>query len=84
MHLLDRGYDPNATHERLDLDRGLVAAISEKGKKPAPLAASSRRWVVERTNSCWHNAHKKLLARCTERRGRRVMDFWVAFSEVVV
>jgi hypothetical protein len=41
----------------------------------------SRRWVVERT-SPWHNAHKKLVW-CTERAGR-VIDFWVAFSEVVI
>jgi transposase len=75
---LDGGYDSNATRERLK-DRGLVAAISEKGKL-APLAAT-RRWVVERTNS-WHNAHKKL-AWCTERCGR-VIDFWVAFSDVVI
>ena len=38
-------------------------------------------WLVERTNS-WHNAHKKLVW-CTERQGR-VIDFWVAFSEVVI
>jgi hypothetical protein len=37
--------------------------------------------VVERTNS-WNNAHKKLLL-CTERRGR-VIDFWIAFSDVIV
>jgi hypothetical protein len=36
---------------------------------------------MERTNS-WHNAHKKLVW-CTEREGR-VIDFWVAFSEVVI
>ena len=66
---LDRGYDSEATRERLK-DRGLSAAISEKGR-PAPLAAT-KRWVVERTNS-WHNAHKKLVW-CTERRGR-VIDF---------
>jgi hypothetical protein len=36
---------------------------------------------IERTNS-WHNAHKKLVW-CTERVGR-VIDFWVAFSEVVI
>ncbi len=53
--------------------------ISEKGK-PA-LLQTGKRWVVERTNS-WHNAHKKL-AWCTERRGR-VIDFWIAFSEVVI
>ena len=75
---LDRGYDSEATRERLR-DRGLAPAISEKGK-PAPLQAT-RRWVVERTNS-WNNAHKKL-AWCTERRGR-VVDFWIAFSEVVI
>jgi hypothetical protein len=53
--------------------------ISGKGKL-APFWATNR-WVVERTSS-WHNAHKKLLW-CTERRGR-VIDFWVAFSEVVI
>ncbi len=74
----DRGYDSNATRQRL-YDRGLEPAISEKGK-PAPLQAT-KRWVVERTNS-WHNAHKKLLW-CTERRGR-VIDFWIAFSNVVI
>ena len=75
---LDRGYDSNATRERLE-ERGLRAEISEKGK-PAPLGAT-KRWVVERTSS-WHNAHKKLLW-CTERRGR-VIDFWVTFSEVII
>jgi len=53
--------------------------ISEKGK-PAPLQAT-KRWVVERTNSR-NDAHKKLVW-CTERVGR-VIDFWVAFSEVVI
>ena len=75
---LDRGYDSRITREKLE-DRGLLAAISEKGK-PAPLQAT-KRWVVERTNS-WNNAHKKLVW-CTERRDR-VIDFWVAFSEVVI
>jgi transposase len=70
---LDRGYDSLSTREKLE-DRGLLAAISLKGK-PAPLQAT-KRWVVERTSS-WHNAHKKLVW-CTERRGR-VIDFWVAF-----
>jgi IS5 family transposase len=75
---LDRGYDSNLTRERLK-DRGLIGEITQKGK-PASLGATNR-WVVERTNS-WHNAHKKLLW-CTERQGR-VIDFWVAFSEVVI
>jgi IS5 family transposase len=75
---LDRGYDSRSTREKLE-ERGLLAAISEKGK-PAPLQAT-KRWVVERTNS-WNNAHKKLVW-CTERRDR-VIDFWVAFSEVVI
>jgi transposase len=75
---LDRGYDSFVTRERLK-ERGLVGEISEKGK-PAPLRAGQR-WVVERTNS-WHNAHKKLVW-CTERVGR-VIDFWVAFSDVVI
>jgi hypothetical protein len=68
----------NSTREKLE-DRRLLAVISEKGK-PAPLQAT-KRWVVESTSS-WHNAHKKLVW-CTERRGR-VVDFWVAFSEVVI
>ena len=53
---LDRGYDSQATREKLR-DRGLIGEISEKGR-PAPVAATGR-WIVERTNS-WHNAHKKL------------------------
>lgn len=75
---LDRGYDSAPTRERLR-ERGLVGEISARGK-PAPLV-STKRWVVERTNS-WHNAHKKLVW-CTERVGR-VIDFWVAFSEVII
>lgn len=75
---LDRGYDSKTTREKLK-DRGLIAAISEKGK-PAPLAAT-KRWVVERTNS-WTNAHKKLVW-CTER-ADQVIDFWLAFSEIVI
>jgi hypothetical protein len=75
---LDRGYDSKVTRERLEA-RGLYPEISQKGKL-APLTAT-KRWVVERTNS-WHNAHKKLVW-CTERRGR-VIDFWLAFSEVII
>lgn len=37
---LDRGYDPNATRERIK-NRGLLPMISEKGK-PAPLQAGKR------------------------------------------
>jgi transposase len=75
---LDRGYDSELTRERLEELR-LLSEISQKGK-PAPLGAT-KRWVVERTSS-WHNAHKKLVW-CTERRGR-VVDFWVAFSDVII
>jgi transposase len=75
---LDRGYDSGLTRLRL-LEFGLLAQISRKGR-PAPLNAT-KRWVIERTNS-WQNAHKKLLW-CTERRGR-VVDFWMALSEVIV
>jgi IS5 family transposase len=75
---LDRGYDSGSARLRL-LKRGLLAEIPRKGRS-APLNAT-KRWVIERTNS-WHNAHKKLLW-CTERRGR-VVDFWVALSEVIV
>ena len=75
---VDRGYDSESTHEKLKA-RGLTPEISEKGKPT--LLQIGKRWVVERTNS-WHNAHKKLVW-CTERRGR-VIDFWIAFSEVVI
>ncbi len=75
---LDRGYDSQTTREKLKA-RGLHPMISERGKA-APLGAT-KRWVVERTNS-WNNAHKKLVW-CTERRDR-VIDFWIAFSEVVI
>ena len=75
---VDRAYDSLLTRERLR-ERGLIAQIAKKGQ-PAPLQAGQR-WVSERTNS-WHNAHKKLMW-CTERVGR-VVDFWVAFSDVVI
>ncbi len=75
---LARGYDSDLTRERL-LERGLLAEISKKGR-PAPLNATGR-WIVERTNA-WQNAHKKLVW-CTERR-ERVIDFWLAFSEVII
>jgi len=75
---LDRGYDSEPTRERLR-KLGLGWEISGRGK-PAPFGGT-RRWMVERTGA-WHNAHKKLVW-CTERRGR-VVDFWVAFSEVVI
>ncbi len=75
---LDRGYDSQVTRDRL-ASRSLDAEIAEKGK-PAPLTAG-KRWVVERTNA-WTNAHKKLVW-CTERRAR-VVDFWLAFSAVII
>src|ERR687890_1952683 len=75
---LDRGYDSLLSRERLE-ELGLGWEISGRGK-PAPFWATNR-WVVERTSS-WHNAHKKLVW-CTERVGR-VIDFWVAFSDVVI
>ena len=75
---LDLAYDSDTTYQKL-ATRGLRAEISEKGK-PAPVTAT-KRWVVERTSS-WQNAHKKV-AWCTERKGR-VIDFWVAFSEVII
>ena len=75
---LDRAYDSLTTRRKLEA-RSLIGEISRKGK-PAPVSAT-KRWIVERTNS-WHNAHKKLVW-CTERRGT-VIDFWVAFSEVII
>ena len=75
---LDRGYDSKLTRERLK-ELGLGWEISGKGK-PAPFWATNR-WVVERTSS-WSNAHKKLLW-CTERVGR-VIEFWLAFSGIVI
>lgn len=75
---LDRAYDSKKTRRLLE-ERNLVGMIARRGA-PAPLTASLR-WVVERTNS-WHNAHKKLVW-CTEREDR-VIDFWIAFSNVVI
>jgi hypothetical protein len=75
---LDRAYD-SATTRRDLAARLLLGEISRKGR-PAPVQAGLR-WVAERTNS-WSNAHKKLVW-CTERCGR-VIDFWVAFSDVVI
>ena len=75
---LDRAYDSLTTRRKLEA-RSLISEISRKGK-PAPVSAT-KRWIVERTNS-WHNAHKKLVW-CTERRGK-VIDFWMAFSEVII
>lgn len=77
---LDRGYDSKATREKLK-ERGLMGVISEKGKPASAKLTATKRWVVERTNS-WNNAHKKLVW-CTER-WDRVIDFWIAFSEVVI
>jgi hypothetical protein len=75
---LDKAYDSKVTRRLLE-ERGLAGVISEKGNR-APLTAGLR-WVVERTNS-WHNAHKKLVW-CTEREDR-VIDFWIAFSNVII
>jgi transposase len=75
---LDRGYDSKLTRQQLK-ELGLGWEISGKGK-PAPFWATNR-WVVERTSS-WSNAHKKLLW-CTERVGR-VIDFWLAFSGIII
>lgn len=75
---LDRGYDSQSTREKL-ADRGLLAQISGKGRSD-PLG-TTKRWVVERTNA-WSNSHKKLVW-CTERRGP-VIDFWLAFSAVII
>jgi transposase len=75
---LDRAYDSNVARDTLE-ERGLESWISKKGT-PDPLG-TTKRWVVEQTNS-WGNAHKKL-AWCTERRGR-VIDFWIAFSNAIV
>src|SRR5918995_1443307 len=75
---LDRAYASRKTRQLLE-ERGLVGVIAKKGV-PAPLVAGLR-WVVERTNS-WHNAHKKLVW-CTEREDR-VIDFWIALSNVVI
>ena len=75
---LDRAYDSSVVRNTLD-ERGLEGWISKKGA-PDPLG-TTKRWVVERTNS-WSNAHKKL-SWCTERRAR-VIDFWIAFSNAII
>ena len=77
---LDRGYDSKTTREKLN-DRSFMGVISQKGNPASAKLTATKRWVVERTNS-WNNAHKKLVW-CTER-WDRVIDFWLAFSEVVI
>jgi hypothetical protein len=76
---LECGYDSGLTRKRL-AERDLKGVISKKGK-PSVLGATNC-WVVEKTNSSWQNAHKKL-AWCTERKGR-VIDFWISFSNVII
>lgn len=76
---LDRGYDSKLTRRLLE-ERGLAGVISERGRSAPPLG-TTKRWVIERTNS-WTNAHKKLLW-CTERQGR-VIDFWISFSNAII
>ena len=77
---LERGYDSRTTTEKLK-DRGLLPAISEKGK-PAPLAATKK--------ALGSRAHKLLEqrpqeARVVYRTSRSAhIDFWIAFSEVVI
>src|SRR5215216_2514394 len=75
---LDRGYDSLLSRERLE-ELGLGWEISGKGK-PTPYWATYR-WVVERTSS-WHNAYMNVVS-STERVGR-LIDLWVAFSDVVI
>jgi transposase len=76
---LDRGYDSRLSRERLE-ELGLGWEIAGKGK-PAPYWATTP--VGGREDECVaQNAHKKLMW-CTERVGR-VIDFWVAFSDVVI
>ncbi len=77
---LDRGYDSEATRKRLG-ERRLEAGIPEKGGMPAAPLRATKRWAAGRTNS-WHDARKKPV-RCTER-GGPVIDFRIAFSEVVI
>ncbi len=75
---LDRGYDSEATRERLAV-RKLQGEIAEQGK-PAPVTAGMR-WVIERTNA-WMNASKRLVW-CTERRAR-VVALWSTIATVIV
>ena len=77
---LDRGYGVFGGYPRAATESWPYPCDLLKKGKPAPLQAT-KRWVVERTNS-WTNAHKKLVW-CTEREDR-VIDFWFAFSGVVI
>ena len=67
---LDRGCDSEATRQRLR-DRGLKAAISEKGKA-APHVAT-KRWVVERTSSS-NNPQEASVGHREAQTGRRLLD----------
>ena len=80
----DRGYDSRVTRERLG-ERGLLAEVSQKGR-PATLAAALR-WVGS-------GAYQLLVAQRPQRgsgvvvygaaSGAGEIDFWVAFSEVII
>ncbi|WP_405670330.1 IS5 family transposase [Streptomyces sp. NBC_01530] len=69
---LDAGYDSDRTRTELGA-RSLHGRIAHKGEK-APIQASRRRHVVERTHA-WQNAFHRL-ARCYERRATVINAFF--------
>jgi hypothetical protein len=60
---------------------GDVASDHDGPHGIAPLT-TTKRWVLERTNSSWSNAHEKILW-CTQREGR-VIELWIAFCDVIL
>ena len=73
---LDKGYDFSEI-ERKITERGYIPHIRHKGekkkKKRKMKRNSTRRWVVERTNS-WHNRFRKLLIRYEKRNQKITLD----------
>lgn len=75
---LDAGYDYQLCREVL-ADHQLLADIARRGT-PAPVQ-TSKRWVVERTNSWLNNFGK--IRRCTERR-RPAVEFYLTLACIIV
>jgi TIR domain/Transposase DDE domain len=76
---LDAGYDSQVTRDELAA-RNMTGQIAHKGER-APIQASHRWRVVERTNS-WHNAFSRL-QRCYER-DEMVIEAYFDLADAII
>ena len=58
--IIKRGYVPHMPYKR---KRGQQPQQNVKKSKKNNLYAKNKRWVIERTNSWWHNRFRKLIIR---------------------